>query len=189
MNVERFILVSVLLTGICPPCSSQTKQASVTVGGRDISLGMPVDRALVVVREAGKVEPVAEMPVHRWIVYNRQNEVIASVTAEGNVIASVGFLVLGHSLNSSQDMFDAIFAAALKVKALSRDTQSCEITTSSDYGPNSVSGAAVHFYCGRSSDAPLGTYRIELRRSVAKGDGGPFLEVWGEIGAWPSSVP
>jgi hypothetical protein len=184
---RTFIILFIAVTGTC---RSQTKQPSVSIGGHDISLGMPINSALTMLREGGKVEPVAEVPVSRWIVFNKQNEPIAFVKAEGNTVASVSFLLLGRTLTSAQDMFDAIFTATAKLKSLSKDALPCEMTTTSEYDADAGSTETVNFYCGRSSKVPLGTYRIKLRRSVPKNDqeGNASFDVWGEIGEWPPTA-
>lgn len=168
----RFILIGLLLALDGASALSQTKQASVEIGGHEIALGMPADQVVGALRENWRVEAGGKPPIHEWLVSdgNEHKLPFGLVYAKGNVVVGVEYLLFTRELISAQDVFDALFEASLKISQERRNN--CVVTTWTGYTSPGLDKSAINFTCG--------AYRIRLQRNQFQG--AASYMVWEELG-------
>lgn len=156
--------VTVAVSGL-----GQPKQPFIKIGNYEITLGMSADKLLALLRETYVVTPYHEdTPVREWFVSTDKNALaVGTIYVKGNTVVGVDHLLLDRDVDSSQDIFDALFAASLKLSNEGRNT--CVVTTWTGYLPDppSLSKASILLNCG--------VYRISLLRNEFKASDGKAL--------------
>ena len=150
------------------------------IGNHVISLGAPVDGVISDLQRDYTVTVGAKSPLRSWLVSTGDKFTMpfGAVYAKGDRVVGIDHLVLGREINSSQDIFDALFDASSKLAA--REHTACVVTTSTAYeaAAAGLSKAAIHLSCG--------AYRVRLQRNEFKSLKGEALTsymVWEELGA------
>jgi hypothetical protein len=162
--MRRSILFCILGILVAAPGMSQTKQPFIKIGNCEITVGMSADKLLALLRQDYTLTPLHDdTPVREWFVSagkNTETLTLGSIYVKGNIVVGVDHLLLDREVDTSQDMFDALFAASSKVSDEGRNT--CVVTRWASYmpAPTSLSKAVVYLNCG--------TYRISLLRNEFK---------------------
>ena len=160
--MRRCILFSLLGILVAVPGLCQTNKPFIKIGNYEITLGMSSDKLLSLLRQDYVVMPYHEdTPVRGWFVSTEKNALpLGTIYIKDNAVVGVDHLLLDRDLTSSQDIFDALFAAASKLSDEGRNT--CVATTWTGYvpAPPSLSKAAVLLNCG--------AYRMSLLRNEFK---------------------
>lgn len=160
----RVVLFCLLGRVVAVPGQNQTKQPFIKIGNYEITLGMSADKLLAMLRQDYTLTPLHEdTPVREWFVSagkNTETLTLGSIYVKGNIVVGVDHLLLDREVDTSQDMFDALFAASSKLSDEGRNT--CVVRRWTDYlpAPTSLSKAVVYLKCG--------TYRISLLRNEFK---------------------
>ncbi len=174
-RIMLFCLVGALV-GV--PGVGQTKQPSVKIGSHEMTLGMQADKLVALLLKDYNVSPSDEAPLRLWLVSKaKDTETLGIIYARGNNVVGIKHLLLEREIDSSQDIFDALFDAASRLPDEGRNT--CVVTTWTGYLPGaaSLSKAAIHLSCG--------AYGISLLRNEFKGADGKEVAgylAWEEIG-------
>jgi hypothetical protein len=162
--MRRCILYCLLGILVAMPGLGQTAQPFIKIGNYEITLGMSADKVLASLRQDYTLMPLHEdTPVREWFVSagkNAETLTLGSIYVKGNIVVGVDHVLLDREVDTSQDMFDALFAASSKLSDEARNT--CVVTRWTAYlpAPTSLSKAVVYLNCG--------TYRISLLRNEFK---------------------
>jgi hypothetical protein len=166
--MRRCILLCVIGLTVAVPGLGQPKQPFIKIGNSEITLGMPADKILALLRQDFTVICYHEdAPVQEWLVSAGKNTLpFGTVYVKANKVFGVDHLLLGREVVSSEDIFDALFAASLKLSNEGQNT--CVVTTWTGYLPDPrLSKASILLNCG--------VYRISLLRNEFKGSDGKDL--------------
>lgn len=169
------ILALTCITGL-----SQTNRPSLRIGTHEITLGMPADAALAVLRQDFEVYPTSrdsqEPHKRQWTVFIKKPATrVGEVYADEKSVIGVTHLVFEKELKSAQDVFEALYKLSTE-----HAQTACRLSEWTAYTPGvHASSAVVLFACGE--------FRIRLVRSHFTSDNAgesnePDFEVWEDLG-------
>ena len=150
------------------PVQGQAKQASLKIGGHEVTLGMPAEKLILSLQgdyDVRPVKPEAGSDLHEWLISKSGSGQavmpLATIYSKDNMVVGVR---LGSESESSQEIFDALFGAISKLSGTGDDL--CFVATGTDYLPEPVAlnKAEVSLKCG--------PYLIILLRNEFKGASG-----------------
>ncbi len=154
---------------LCVPTWGQTKPASLSIGGYEVSIGMPADRTIATLRASFRVEPAGELPFHKgsgsWAVLPKEENspVFAYINVVRNVVVGAQYLVFARELTTAQDAVEALAEVSSKLEKEHRD--SCRIQTTFRATPVGMAKSGLNLFCG--------DYQIWLYRVRSKSGTGP----------------
>ena len=176
MKAPRSLLP--LFLAVCSSAGfAQAVPPSIKIGDHEITVGSPADKVIASLQKDYALEPDGSTPPRKWVVSAGKYTIpIGVVYARGNTVIGIEYMLNERELDSAQEVFDALYGAASKLSAESKN--SCALTTWSGYVPSpSLNKAGISFNCG--------VYQLELKRIQVSGTDGKTATgymVWESLG-------
>jgi hypothetical protein len=164
---NRLWLVAAFSLTICWPLVAQDRGASITIGTTVVRIGMPVDTVIAQLQGQFKVSYHGKPPVTQiWISSNGREYPFATLYIRDRAVIGIDHDLLERDIETSDDMFDALFKVSSKVQDEHR--ADCRVESGTSYLPDAgLSKAFVNLNCG--------PYRVVLLRNQFKSSEGKLL--------------